>query len=384
MDRLLSDGQVLDLVEHIYSAGSNPSEWKTFASRLHALVPSTTFTLYLSIEGTGLAESCSSSGIPYEFMRSYFEHYQFLNPYRQLFAKMPVGKVQTLGGLVDRDRVKELAFYHEWLRPAGRLTHGAGLVIARDDERLMRLSLDIPEPHGHIEEPAADLLGRLAPHLLRAFKVNEHFAASIVSHQALSAMIENLDGPAGIVASDGRIVLLNTAAEAMARDGGLIRCGADNRLTFHYSSYEERFKRALANACDAARSDGLTGFTAVGLDCVPRHVVVLPLRPARGTAVPSRPLALVAIREPAASARPAAKILQSMFGLTPSEAAVAIDLASGLTTEAMAEKHAVSRLTVRNQLAAAMSKMGVRRQAELVIKIVTIAPQLKLDGRDEG
>ncbi len=55
-----------------------------------------------------------------------------------------------------------------------------------------------------------------------------------------------------------------------------------------------------------------------------------------------------------------------MFRLSPAEADIAVQLAMGADLDEIAEKRGVSLNTLRAQLAAAMGKAGVRRQAELV------------------
>ena len=217
MTDLLSDGLVLDLVEHIYAAGCDPDQWKTFVDRVHAAVPGSAFSVHMSIEGTPL--SGFAAGIPDEQLVSYFTHYHTVNPYNDLFRKLPVGQVHTVSGLVPEGWLDHHVFYHEWLKPAGDLTYAAGLVIARDSRRLLRLSFDLPRRIGNLEKPAAQLLERLGPHLLRAFEVNERLGAVSVTESALGAMLERVDGAAFVVSSAWRVTNMNAAAEALARAG---------------------------------------------------------------------------------------------------------------------------------------------------------------------
>jgi DNA-binding CsgD family transcriptional regulator len=54
------------------------------------------------------------------------------------------------------------------------------------------------------------------------------------------------------------------------------------------------------------------------------------------------------------------------LGLTAAEARLAMFLVYGGTTAQYAERHRLSRHTVRNQLQAIFAKLGVNRQADLV------------------
>jgi DNA-binding CsgD family transcriptional regulator/PAS domain-containing protein len=374
---LLPDSTVLDLVEHIYCAGCDPTQWRTLVDRVHAALPSTSFSIHLSLDGTTLAESSAIAGMADEQVRAYFEHYQFINPYRNLFETIPVGKVHTVSSLVDRAWLKRQPFFQEWSKPSGNFTHGASLVVLRDPSRLLRMTFDIPEQLAHMETPAAVLFERLGPHLTRAFMVNETFAAASASQQTLSALVEAMAAPAAIVDRNGKVIALNTAAEALLRAGHLMRRATDGRLTFIEPADDAAYRRRLSEACGASAPTGPLAFLARRAGEKPCHIMVLPLRPAAGpAAAPSRGCALVTFRTPATGEAPPLHLLKTLYALTTAEASIAIDMANGLSGEQIAEKNRVSRLTVRNQIASAMAKVGVRRQTQLVSAILGVLPRV--------
>ncbi len=68
--------------------------------------------------------------------------------------------------------------------------------------------------------------------------------------------------------------------------------------------------------------------------------------------------------------------MQKKLGLSPAEAATVLKLADGRTPAEIAQDREISIYTVRNQIKAALSKTGSRRQAELVRSI----EQLRLQG----
>ena len=75
-------------------------------------------------------------------------------------------------------------------------------------------------------------------------------------------------------------------------------------------------------------------------------------------------LLLTIVRE--RDTRDADSIFAATHGLTLAEAAIAGGIADGLTPEELAAQRAVSIHTVRGQIKSVLSKLGVRRQAELV------------------
>jgi DNA-binding CsgD family transcriptional regulator len=91
-----------------------------------------------------------------------------------------------------------------------------------------------------------------------------------------------------------------------------------------------------------------------------------------------RPLAgdsarLLLTATPVEREAPLGPLLSERFGLTASEARLAGHLASGRDLRAAAEAMGVSRHTARKYLQIAFSKMGVRRQADLVRRVLETA-----------
>src|SRR5947208_2110656 len=66
--------------------------------------------------------------------------------------------------------------------------------------------------------------------------------------------------------------------------------------------------------------------------------------------------------------------LRSHFGLTPAEARLALHLVTGETLRSAAAKLSISYETARTQLKNIFNKTKTRRQAELVILILTTLP----------
>ena len=376
MSHLLSDRTVLDLVEHIYAAGCDPDQWKTFVDRVHDAVPGSAFSVHLSIEGTCL--SGSAAGIPPEQIESYFAHYHTVNPYNDLFRKIPVGQVHTVSGLVPEGWLDRHIFYHEWLKPAGDLQCGTGLVIARDSRRLLRLSFDLPYRLAHLEKPAAELVGRLGPHLARAFEVNERLGAASAAEATLEAIIGRVDGAAILVSAGGRVVTMNAAGEALARSGSLIKISkGEGRLSFSNPDDDGAYAGLLRTALDSAAKGGPLAFRAAG-DPAGTAITVLPLRPLTSFAAGGAgAMALIVVRMGEKAQSLPKDVMRSLYRLTAAESDVASLIASGLSVAEAAETLEVSKVTVRNQLAAAMAKMGVNRQAELVAAVAALSVRLR-------
>ncbi|MGF9763817.1 helix-turn-helix transcriptional regulator [Microvirga sp. 0TCS3.31] len=69
----------------------------------------------------------------------------------------------------------------------------------------------------------------------------------------------------------------------------------------------------------------------------------------------------------------AQETLQKIFGLTPAEAKLAIEIAAGQSLDDIAEAHHVSVATARKQLASVFAKTYTHRQAELVALLARVS-----------
>jgi len=372
---VLSDATVLRLVEHIYAAGCDPGEWQRVVEEVHAQLPGVAISTHLHVADAFL--NSHSAGIAPEHLESYIAHYHAQNPYTGIFRNMLAGRIYTTTGIGSRAWVKRHPFFHEWLKPAGDFTHGATIVLARDERRMMRVSIDIPDRLGELEQTCAVLLGRLGTHLTRAFEVNERLQATVATEHVLSGMLDRIDGAAVVLGDRARVLALNRQAEDIARAGRLFRINPSGRLAFQRPDSEAGFRRALAVALGSLLDSLPFAFTEPG----GLSVVVLPLRPATAGAAspPAAPQALLVVREPGAAATVPRDLLRTLYRLTNAETEVVLQIAAGISVADAADVLGVTRATARNQLAAAMAKLGVHRQGELVAVVTGLAPRLRLD-----
>ena len=64
--------------------------------------------------------------------------------------------------------------------------------------------------------------------------------------------------------------------------------------------------------------------------------------------------------------RPAKELLEKLYGLTPAEARVAVQLSNGAPLQEVSDKLGVSRNTLKTQISGLYGKLGINRQSDLV------------------
>ena len=173
----------------------------------------------------------------------------------------------------------------------------------------------------------------------------------------------------GIIVTDqaARIIWQNAiAAEVLDRGDGLIsRSGIISSP--HRTSAAElaAWIRQAAQAQNRFNSEKALRIARVARPPLLVLVATLPA-PTDGNGAASEAAAILLIAEP--DRRPAilGRHLVDWFGLTPTEAELAVQLANGARLEDLSARKGVRMSTLRSQLSAVLGKTGADRQAELV------------------
>lgn len=241
------------------------------------------------------------------------------------------GTVAIDGALVGAEELKRNRFHQEWSVPQG-YRHKLGAFVGVDDGWMTVLVLPARR---QFDRQAGDALASLLPHLRRALKIERMTARC----GALDQLCETL-----IAAPHRGAVILDGAGAVLAASDSAARW------------FEEGFGR-----CE--RTIGRADDRTICLDSG-RRLDLVPLIPPGARSWPGLPAALVvqALQSPAEEAQ----ILCHRFGLTPAEAAMALELRLGGGRKAAAHRRGIRDTTARTHLSRIFDKLQVSRQAELV------------------
>lgn len=190
-------------------------------------------------------------------------------------------------------------------------------------------------------------------------------------------LIDAIAAPAFIMTITGSFLSANAAGSEMLRDGRsiVVRDG-----TFALASPEAQ--ATLVLQLQALRQ-GVAPDTK--LVVIPRSTdspLVLRLLPFSdhgaagangvGPSQSDRLRVMALLVDPDLSPMPSADLLRKVYRLTAAECAVCLALAGGMTLEEHAHANKISALTARNQLRHASDKLGVRRQSEVVSRVLRL------------
>ena len=214
---------------------------------------------------------------------------------------------------------------------------------------------------------------RLAPHMRRFARVRGAMADARALGASLGELLETRR--LGIIQLDrcGRILEANDRARyiLLKRDGLADRGGV---LAAGHQGENAELQCLLAQALPAHGVQGAGGSMKITRRKA-RGPLVLEIHPVRGMGADyraSRLAALVLVVDPADRPRVDPDLAAEVLGLTPAESLVAVALATGQTVAGIADAQGCGESTVRTHVKRIYRKLGIRKQTELVRRILSL------------
>ena len=199
-------------------------------------------------------------------------------------------------------------------------------------------------------------------------------AALAMDRAASQGMLVGLDQTghaAMILDGDGRVVAMNRLAEKYVSHTICIR---DGRLSGPPCADSERLEMLVSDVVRSATRPGKAPIEITVVlqpDGIPLIVRAAAIGPADG-AVFTRTKILVTFTSTDLEVHSKAPILRKAFGLTATEASVALALTDGASARAIAEDRGVSVATIRSHLKTIFIKTQTKRQATLVGLVIKL------------
>lgn len=279
-------------------------------------------------------------------------------------------QMAAISGITD---IYEHRFFKEWALPLGRRDTLACLLM-KSPKRFGLFNI-----HTSIER---DLIGprdlalgaMIAPHVRRAVHIGDVLGMANARAETLQSTLDTLKAAVVVTDARARVVLCNRAGEAMLKAGAPLST-QDGQLRAAAEPATQALLTAISQTVDPLERIAGTGI-GVPLradDGSPAIAYVLPL--ARGT--PRRdggPHGTAAVFvAPVDYALPEADALIAIYGLTPTEARVTLQIAAGKRRAEAAAALGISDNTVKTHLDRVYSKTGTSDQSALAGLVASLA-----------
>jgi DNA-binding CsgD family transcriptional regulator len=224
-----------------------------------------------------------------------------------------------------------------------------------------------------------ELVRLLLPHLERALQMHERLTRLESEKAATADALDML--PIGMILTDpkGQVVLINGAASAIVglRDGLSVSRGT---LSATLTRENAHLQQLVAQCVATTRGKGLRSGGAVAVSRASGkrsfRLLVTPLRVSNRFAPRGVAGAAIFVSDPDQQSQTDDDLLRQFHGLTPSEARVALLIASGLTLREVSETLGIKANTARGHLKRIFSKTDTRSQAQLV-RLVIAMPTIR-------
>lgn len=370
--------ELLDLVGLIYDASYQQDLWCDVLRRITKITCSSSAALIYHDSAFQKASFMHSYGLPENVIKSYLGEYIQLDPFVDLIVKkLPRGKVSADDRVLkNREQLRQLApVFHDDIMVRYDLYHigGAGLLV--DEDRMAAIAIQRREELGPWTDEELATLEKLTPHLQRAFRIHREFTRFGIQEYVMYSMLDQLVLGLMLLDRAGNVVYNNPAAEKILG----IHPGIEKRqnkleITDNISANKLHEAINLAAAFEAYPSKR-SSVMALRQDgsCYPLLILITPVSDLHQHYRLMEETACVAVfLSDTGNPLPISiDALEEVYGLTRSEAEVALSLANGMNLEDISKAKQRSTETIRTQLKAVLRKTKTKNQADLVRLLLT-------------
>jgi DNA-binding CsgD family transcriptional regulator/PAS domain-containing protein len=356
-----------EAVALIYAAGRQPA-LRRRALGLIAQSLGAAGAVYVSfMAGAAAPVRCESAGdLPPDFAADYAARGAAIDPRRRFLDAAPDQSIYVAHDDRDRADPDDAPFFGGFLADHG-LGDSLGAQIARRGARYDLLYVERALGLSPFAPGEIRLFRRFARHLRQAEQGAEAARARAAEDMLLRQLLDRLPLGAIVADKDRRVVFANAAAHDIlaAGDGlSLVEGRLQAARAFETNALSTHLRHAArdvapsdtAAAVLVARPSGKRAFA----------LQVVPLRPVRADEDIAAARMTVFLADLDGRIGALAPRLMQLFGLSKAEARVAAGVVEGHRLPEIARDCAVRMATVRTQLRAALKKIGVARQADLV------------------
>ncbi|WP_291850469.1 LuxR C-terminal-related transcriptional regulator [Bradyrhizobium sp.] len=368
------------VIGKIYDSAVDPALWPDAIESACGLVGATMGSISIfDYRQMSMRWAAQWGGDP-AWTKLFEEKYAALMPFWPAMQREEVGDISDTRRLCDKTGISteefcQSRFFLEWAKPAGYQDAINGTIM-RSGSQMGAFHLYIPPTRDLVGPRDLAIAELLVPHIRRAVAIGDLLDIKSIVATAFETTLDTLAVAVVLVDADARIRHANAAAQAMLGAGapimsqdGLLRASSTQATS------------ALVTAINrAARNESRIGLAGIGVpvsgrDGRPAIAHVLPLKSGklRPDLAPGA-VAAVFVTPARVDALLPVEALVALYELTPTEARVLVEIASGKNRAAAAEALGIADSTVKTHLARVFEKTGTSEQSELAKLVASLTP----------
>jgi DNA-binding CsgD family transcriptional regulator/PAS domain-containing protein len=361
----VTEAEFGELLDMIYEAALAPDAWPVVMERLADALGGTSGWLSRIGVDDNVADGVITRLDP--GMRDvYVDHFADRNPLHNVadpvgYARGWTPRIITDDEWMPKEVLLRSEYYNDFLKP--QEVHSTMMIrLALDGFDLSVMNINRSLQQGPFETPQRELAARLHPHLIRAFRLSQRTAQMRLMGDCAAEALDRSPHAMFLVARDGSVKHLNSAAEKLVEGGDAQLVAGRLRVNGESRRLDALMAQALALDPTCRGAGSMAVPRGRGL---PLSLSVTPMRADPLSELMHGPSALVSITDLESGMDLPECRLRDLFGLTRAEVAVARALFEGQTTREAAESLGVSFFTVRAHLARICEKTQTRGQVDL-------------------
>ncbi|MBV2149998.1 helix-turn-helix transcriptional regulator [Sphingobium sp. AS12] len=367
---------ISNLIGMIYDCALDPECWPEALAAMRRQLGFQYATLALQALPAGIPLLQASSGLAAEWLARIPDYSaDFIDRWggRARVDMLPLTEPAVLSRVNPGWNLHANRYFCEWAEPQG-IHDVMALGVLRGPDAIGSIILARHHEQGEISEQEISLGRLLLPHLQRVIAISRILETERLTTSSLRAVLDRLTVGVVLVDTVKTILHANRAAQMMLQSGDVI---SSRRNCLEFTA------RAASMALDAAIGRGRPGRGArsCGVDVPIRDergqnymVHILPItKGSRRAEVQSAASAALFINPVSSTLNVRRPALATMFELTDAETRVLESITQGSSVGSAARALGVSMATVKTHLQHIFDKTGVRRQADLVALVASLA-----------
>ncbi|MGF1622388.1 MAG: helix-turn-helix transcriptional regulator [Rhodomicrobiaceae bacterium] len=374
------------IIDQVYDCVLEPSAWPEFLKTIAAKGENAGSSIVVYDRHAHERTQLFEHGADQSHLRVYFEKLASMKAMPGAGPHLhTLGGITTMSMICGEQETLEHDFYLRWIKPSG-FRDMIGVMVLKSGKRLAWFSVARTEIQTPYQDTDIQFMDWLSPHICRAFTLADMFDAQSVRIQQLEQVVDQLSMSVILTGSRG-VTYMNKAAEELIGQGDTLKI-KKNHLTAGTAQSADRLSYAI-NASLMGLAPPRVG----------SHMVALPGKEGGGLIASVLPLnwreagnplaslpgsAAVLVQDGSQFPEVAGEALAELYGLTPAELRVSMEVARGLNLKQIAEHLGLSENTIKTHLQHVFSKTGVTRQADLARLILQTSPPVRLQSGAPG
>jgi DNA-binding CsgD family transcriptional regulator len=372
VDLALSREQLSELIGTVYQGVLEHVPWSTFLWRMRGLLGANWVTLILRPPSTASQARIINAG-PTGVTIAEGQWTSFNIFAIDPMVNLPSGHMVTVEEVIGDAHWLNCEFYKLFVEPHD-IRYLMGADIRTEDGVDCRFRVCRSPKSRPFEARDKAVCNVLLPHLRRAVELHAKVDEIESERKLFAATVDRMLVGTVILDAQGEILRTNNVADDILSEADGVRL-ARGRLEAAYPEEDRELQRLIKQA--------LLGISTTAQAVGQAMSITRPSGRGRlGIAIRTNPMnewseskrwaaVTVFMRDPDRKSQGSVEVLRKLYGLTPAEALLALQLVEGLTLEEAADQLNIRKNTARAHLRSIFSKTNVTRQTSLVSLLLT-------------